>query len=103
MQRPASQGKTERRIWEVIAPSIISFPREARQVTMKVLPNSRLGYPEILSFEPHLATREDYVERAKRGAERDTCNQTPRACVDGHPKQSPVNIVYPRLWFALPE
>jgi hypothetical protein len=100
----ASAARGAPRMWEVIASSTISFPQQARQVTLRVVPGSRLAYLEILTFEPHLRhVGQSYFHEANRGAERDHCHQWPRSCRNGRPLAPNRDVIYPRLFFRLAE
>lgn len=91
------------KLWEVIAPSTLGFPQQARQVTLKVIPGSKLGYLEVLTFEPRLQPeQQEYVRRANLGAERDQCDQYASSCENGRPKAPSNEVSYPRLFFRLP-
>lgn len=95
-----SETDPDRRFWEVIAASTIAYPQQARQVTLKEIPGTNLAYLEVLTFEPHLeGVEQAYVERAKRGAERDACDQHPDECVEGKPRAPGAHVTYPRLFF----
>jgi hypothetical protein len=89
-----------KRFWEVVAASTIAYPQQARQITLKDIPGTKLAYLEVLTFEPHLdGVEQEYVERAQRGAERDACDQAPDACVEGKPRSPGSHLTYPRLFF----
>lgn len=84
--------------WEILAPAVLSYPQQARQVTIKRMGD--LGYFEILSFAPEGtgASMRD-LERGRAGAERDACNGK---CPGGHPRPPPRNATYARLFFPWP-
>jgi 3',5'-cyclic AMP phosphodiesterase CpdA len=88
-------------VWEIIAPAVISFPQQVRQVTLKT--TGDVGYLEILSFSP-VGTGESAarVERAQAGARRDYCNENRSQCIDNEPVLPSRTINFPRLFFQLP-
>jgi hypothetical protein len=87
-------------VWEIIAPALISYPQQVRQVTLKV--SGDIGYLELLSFSP-VGTGESAsrIERAQAGARRDFCNEQ-RTCVGGQPHLPSRTVTFPRLFFRMP-
>ncbi|TMQ18678.1 MAG: hypothetical protein E6J90_19570 [Deltaproteobacteria bacterium] len=88
-------------VWEIVAPAVISFPQQVRQVTLKV--TGDIGYLELLSFSP-VGTGESAsrIERAQAGARRDYCNEQ-RTCIGGEPHLPGRTVSFPRLFFKLPQ
>lgn len=88
-------------VWEIVAPALISFPQQVRQVTIKTVGD--IGYIEVLSFSP-VGTGEsaDRVQRAQAGARRDYCNEQRTSCVNGQPRLPSRTVSFPRLFFRLP-
>jgi hypothetical protein len=87
--------------WEVTAASVIEYPQQAAQVTLKVLGD--VGYLEVLAFSPTgTGESEAKIERARAGARRDHCRQSAASCVDGIPKLPSRTATFPRLFFRLP-
>jgi hypothetical protein len=88
--------------WEIVAPAIISYPQQGRQVTVKTLGD--VGYFEILSFTPRgTGDSAAAIDRALNGAALDYChNDHPEDCVDDHPRLPSRALIYPRLFFKLP-
>jgi 3',5'-cyclic AMP phosphodiesterase CpdA len=86
--------------WEILAPAVISYPQQSRQVTVKLLGD--IGYFEILSITPR-GTGESApaVERALTGAALDYCHDHPEDCVDGRPRLASRAVSFPRLFFRL--
>jgi 3',5'-cyclic AMP phosphodiesterase CpdA len=84
--------------WEILAPAVLTYPQQARQVTVKKMGD--LGYFEILSFAPNGegASMRD-LERARAGAERDYCHGR---CTGEHPLPPPRSATYARLFFRWP-
>ncbi len=89
------------RFWEVIGPSTLVFPQQARLVTVKIA--GPVGWLDIYSFSPIGAGESaEHLERAMEGAERDTCHQNPWMCDEGRPRPPAREVTFPRLYFRLP-
>jgi 3',5'-cyclic AMP phosphodiesterase CpdA len=101
-KRVTCTGKQPCSYWEVIAPSMIEFPQQGRQVTLKMFKGTLAGYFDILAFAPQLADGQEYVQRAIKGAERDVCVQHPDRCVANRPKGAKQEHMYSRLFFRIP-
>jgi 3',5'-cyclic AMP phosphodiesterase CpdA len=88
--------------WEVVAPSTLAYPQQARQITVKAVGES-LGYIEVLSFSP-VGTGDSAVklQRAIDGAMRDKCLDS-KHCSSGRPKLPGSETTFPRLWFVMPD
>jgi hypothetical protein len=87
--------------WEIIAPAVISYPQQARQVTVKTA--GGVGYFEILSITPRgTGASAAAIDRALTGAALDYCRDHPEDCVDNHPRLPSRARIYPRLFFPLP-
>lgn len=87
--------------WEIVAPAVISYPQQARQVTMKIVGN--VGYFEIISFVPSGTGGSAVAIRgALEGAAQDYCHDHPENCADGHPRLPSHALSFPRLFFKLP-
>jgi hypothetical protein len=96
-------GTTARRIWEIVGPSTLEFPQQARQMTLYDVPGTGLAYFEILSFSPQLEGNEkSYVDRANASAKRDECASYPKSCPGGEPRQPQQHLTYSRLWLRVP-
>jgi predicted phosphodiesterase len=88
--------------WEVIAPSTLAYPQQARQITVKMV-GDKLGYLEILSFSPDGTGDSDAkLRRAIEGATRDKCHEAPAKCDAGRPRLPGSEVTFPRLWFVPP-
>lgn len=97
-----ADGAHGHHFWEIIAPSVISFPQQVRQVTMKTV-GKDVGYFEILTFSPRGHGPSAFkVQRSQAGAKRDKCVEQPDLCVGGEPRLQGRTATYPRLFFRLP-
>jgi 3',5'-cyclic AMP phosphodiesterase CpdA len=95
-------GERTHHFWEIVAPSVISFPQQVRQVTLKTM-GDKLGYFEILTFAPNgRGASVSKIAAALAGAQRDTCSGNPD-CENGVPKLVSKTTTYPRLFFKLPD
>jgi len=89
-------------VWEIVAPSVIAFPQQGRQVTLKTL-GDKLGYFEIVAFSPKgTGDSASKIDQARAGAERDVCNE-PSGCVDDKPPLPSRAVSFSRLFFRMPE
>ncbi|HEX8109697.1 MAG TPA: hypothetical protein VF516_18325 [Kofleriaceae bacterium] len=87
--------------WEIVAPAVISYPQQARQVTVKMMGD--VGYFEILSITPRgTGDSAAAIDRALGGAALDYCHDHPDDCVDNHPRLPSRAVTYSRLFFQLP-
>jgi 3',5'-cyclic AMP phosphodiesterase CpdA len=87
--------------WEIVAPAVISYPQQGRQVTVKTMGD--LGYFEILSITPRgTGDSAAAIDRALNGAALDYCHDHPDDCADNHPRLPARALSYPRLFFKLP-
>lgn len=87
--------------WEIVAPAVISYPQQVRQVTVKMMGD--VGYFEILSITPRgTGDSAAAIDRALSGAALDYCHDNPDDCVDNHPRLPSRAVTYPRLFFRLP-
>lgn len=90
------------RFWEVVAPSTLVFPQQARLVQIKILGDR--GWFDVISFSPRSDNQhgEDYLVRAMDGARRDQCAQASSSCDAGRPRPPGREVTFPRLYFNLP-
>lgn len=87
--------------WEIVAPAVISYPQQARQVTMKIVGD--VGYFEIISFFPSgTGGSAAAIRGALEGAAQDYCHDNPDNCADGHPRLPSRALSFSRLFFKLP-
>lgn len=98
------KGRGDFAFWEIEAGSIISWPHEARLMTIKQL-SEDIGFIEMISFGPQFkdipGTESDYVNRGLAGAKRDVC--TGGRCVEGEPEPYPHEDNHVRLFFKIPQ
>jgi 3',5'-cyclic AMP phosphodiesterase CpdA len=101
---PAMEGQTERvphHVWEIVAPALISYPQQGRQVTVKTTGN--VGFLEILTFAPNgEGATAGKLELAEQGALQDKCHESPGICEDGRPRLPQQQLMFSRLFFKLP-
>jgi hypothetical protein len=99
---PRDESKAgQHHFWEIVAPAVISYPQQARQVTMKIVGNA--GYFEIISFFPSgTGGSATAINGALEGAAHDYCHDYPDDCADGHARLPSRALSFPRLFFNLP-
>lgn len=92
--------------WEIEAGSLLEFPQEGKMIRVKAL--GPVGFIEMTTFTERLSSDVDpsfrrYVERARRGAERDFCHQYGNRCAeDGTPRREDGDYTHARLFFEMP-
>jgi hypothetical protein len=88
--------------WEILAPAVISYPQQGRQVTVKTVGDD-VGFFEILSITPRgTGDSAAAIDRALNGAALDYCHDHAEDCVADHPRLPSRALSYPRLFFRLP-
>jgi hypothetical protein len=94
------------KLWEIEAGSLLEFPQEGRMIRVKEV--AGVGFLEMSTFTERLSGSTDgafrqYVDRARRGAERDYCLQRGNRCAaDGVPRREDGDYTHARLFFELP-